>query len=175
MHQWLINNFRIKYKAFMGTLQLSSLKEIELLNLHSEIMDELLLRNIIRTSNSPVADYAEWLVASKLNYNLSSNSNSGYDAIDANDCRIQIKCRRLKKVNGSRQLGVIRNIDNNPFDFLVAVIFNDKYEAIEVYKIPSRIIKNYSRFSPHQNGYILQLKGLILSDSQTEDITSEFQ
>jgi len=158
----------------MNQAHLSSMNEYELFKLHSQIMEELLTRNVIRTANNPIADYAEWLVAAKLNLKLLNSSNSGFDAIDVDNKRIQIKCRKLKKTNGSRQLGVIRNIDNNPFDSLIAIIFNENYEVIEAYKIPLAIIKNHSKYSSHQNGHILHLKGSVLLDSQAENLTSNF-
>ena len=36
---------------------------IELMNMYAEILAELNSRNVVRTYNSPVGDYAEWLVA----------------------------------------------------------------------------------------------------------------
>ena len=39
---------------------------IELMNMYADILEELNCRNVVRTYNSPVGDYAEWLVAEKL-------------------------------------------------------------------------------------------------------------
>lgn len=142
-------------------LDLSSLPEKKLLNLHSAIMKELQERQVVRTSNSPVGDYAEWLVAKKLHYTLATSSNSGFDATDANNKRIQIKCRRIKELTNSKQLGIIRNINDNPFDVLVAIIFNEYYDVVEAYELPIEIVKKYAKYSEHQKGYILQLRGQI--------------
>ena len=83
----------------------------ELLLDYVQIMDELRARNVIRTSNNPVGDYAEWLVASCLGLRLETSSTSGYDATDAaSRIKYQIKARRVTKRNNSRQLGAIRNL-----------------------------------------------------------------
>jgi len=80
---------------------------VSLLRHYADLMEELKDRNVIRTFNNPVADYAEWLVAQKLGLKLETNSKTGYDAKDSNNVRFQIKCRRLLPSNKSRQLGVV--------------------------------------------------------------------
>ena len=55
---------------------------IELMNMYAEILAELNDRKVVRTYNSPVGDYAEWLVAEKLGFVLEHNSQKGYDAYD---------------------------------------------------------------------------------------------
>ena len=102
----------------------------ELLELYSSIMKELMGRKIIRTSNNPVADIAEYLVSQKMHLELAINSMPGYDALDKKGARYQIKSRRITTHNKSRQLGVIRNLDQNKFDFLVGVasfVLGDDY------------------------------------------------
>ena len=87
----------------------------ELLKLYCDIMEELRQRNIIRSSNNPVSDYAEKVVSEKMNLTLQKGSNKGYDAIDQKTgLRFQIKTRRLTRHNKSRQLGVIRNLSQKP-------------------------------------------------------------
>ena len=39
---------------------------IELMNMYADILSELNVRGVVRTYNSPVGDYAEWLVAEKM-------------------------------------------------------------------------------------------------------------
>jgi hypothetical protein len=143
-----------------------------LLKLHSEVINELRHRNVLRTHNNPVGDYTEWLVAKCLKLNLESNSSSGFDALDDKDVRYQIKGRRITPNNKSRQLGVIRNLNQEKFDILVAVIFDAEYEIIEAVLIPQEIIADYAKFSPLQNGHILHLKGPILSDKKVTNINN---
>lgn len=158
----------------MKNIDLSSYKPRELLRLYSEIMRELRNQGVLRTHNNPVADYAEYIVSQTLHLELCDNSIKGYDAIDRNNIRYQIKGRRLTVGNPSCQLGVIRSIDKKEFDFLIAVLFNEDFSVKNVYKIPHHIIKKYSRFHQRMNGMILHLQGAVLLDPEIEDITKLF-
>lgn len=152
-------------------LALKAFSEKELLQLYCDLMEELRNRNIVRSSNNPVSDYAERLVAEQLKLTLAIGSNKGYDAIDVkSNLKYQIKSRRLTKHNNSRQLGVIRNLDQNLFDYLIAVIFNESLEPQEIWKVPSSLISKYSKYSEHQHGHILILRGKILQDTAVEKI-----
>lgn len=146
-------------------LNLKKLHFRDLLVIFGDLLDELKSRDIVRTRNNPVADYSEWLVSKAFNLTLQRNSNNGFDAIDFSGIKYQIKARRVSPVNRSRQLGVIRNLEAKKFDFLIAVIFDKDFSVLEAYKIPRNLIskRKYSRFSRHQNGYILVLRGEILT------------
>ena len=125
----------------------------------------------MRSFNNPVADYAEYIVANKLNLELAPNSNKEFDAIDRKTgVKYQIKSRRLTRFNKSRQLSILRNLDGAKFKFLIAVIFDEKFDILEAYKIPKNIIKKYARFSKHQNGHILILRGPVLKDGRVVKI-----
>ena len=154
-------------------MNIKKFNSYELLDLYGSIIEQLISRKIIRTFNNPVADFAEYLVAQRMNLDLAANSTKGYDALDAKGTRYQIKSRRITN-NKSRQLGVIRNLNQNKFDYLVGVLFNRNFNILEVYKIPIQIIYLYAKFSSHQNGHILQLKGKILNDKKIENVTNLF-
>ena len=146
-------------------IDIKNLEDKELLQLYGRLMEELRQRELIRSSNNPVSDYAEKVVSEKLGLSLRGKSSKGYDAIDEKSgTKYQIKARRLTRHNKSRQLGVIRNLDQKLFDFLIAVIFDESFEPIEIWRIPRETIPKYARFSPHQNGHILVLTGEVLDD-----------
>jgi hypothetical protein len=147
----------------------------ELLQLYVDILDELRKRAIVRTANSPIGDYTEWLVAQRLNLTLSGNSTAGYDAIDTVGTRYQIKARRVHLANQSRQLSPIRNLDGQKFDYLIAVIFNSDFSIQQAAKIPHAVIAEYASYRSHVNGYILHLRGAILKDSRVKDLTTILQ
>jgi hypothetical protein len=137
----------------------------ELLQLYGRLMEELRQRKLIRSSNTPVSDYAEKIVCEKLKLSLQRKSSKGHDAIDEKrGTKYQIKARRLTRHNKSRQLGVIRNLDQRLFDYLIAVFFDEFFNIIEIWRIPRETIPMYSRYSPHQNGHILVLTGEVLED-----------
>jgi hypothetical protein len=154
---------------------LEKLSEHLLLCQYIDIIEELHRRGVVRTNNNPVSDYGEWLVWQKLNLTLATNSKKGYDAMDKNGIKYEIKSRKLTTKNGSRQLGVIRNLELHQFDFLIGLIFNNMFEMVEAYKIPHGIIKKYATFSDHQHGHIVQLRGKLLEDKRTENILKYFK
>ena len=143
----------------------------ELLRCFANILDELKERKVVRTRNNPVADYAEWLVTQQFGLSLERSSKRGYDAIDQNGKRYQIKSRRLDPTNESKLLSVIRNLDTNEFDYLVGVLFNRDFTVKEAYKIPHSVIREHARFSEHVNGYLLHLQGEVLTAPGVENIT----
>lgn len=134
--------------------KLRNMDERRLLSLYSELMEELRDRELIRSSNNPVADYAEKTAVEYMGLTRVGKEEKGYDAVDKNKGRHQIKGRRITKHNDSRQLSVIRDLDKKPFDYLVAVIFNEDFSVNEIWEVPYRFVKENSRFSKHQNGHI---------------------
>lgn len=149
---------------------LASLSNLELLSLHSKILTVLRSREVIRTKNNPVGDYAEWLVSKALGMTLLSNSSAGADAIDADGMKVQIKARRVTPDNPSRQLSALRNYEATDFDYLIAVIFDENYNILDSYKIPHEVIRDYARHSVHVNAHIINLKGAILTDPRVMSI-----
>ena len=147
----------------------------DLLLLYANLLEELKKRQILRSNNNPTADYAEWLASRALNLKLEPKSKKGYDAIDSKGYKYQIKGRRITPSNPSRQLGVIRNLGDKHFDFLIGIIFEKDFSVKEAYKIPQSIIGKYSTYSEHQNGHILYLRGEILSVEGVEWIDEEIR
>lgn len=142
---------------------LQNMNEKTLLRLYSDLMEELRDRALIRTSNNPVADYAEKIAVERLGLSRVGKEERGYDALDKQKRRYQIKGRRITRHNKSRQLGVIRNLEEHLFDYLIAVIFNEDFSLNEIWKVPYRFVKENSRFSKHQNGHILIANPALLS------------
>ncbi len=146
-------------------IDLEKLENGDLLQLYGRLMEKLRQRKLIRSSNNPVSDYAEKIVCKKLKLSIQGKSSKGYDAIDKKNCiKYQIKARRVTSHNKSRQLGVIRNLDQKLFDYLIAVIFDESFNPIEIWRIPRETIPKYARPSQHQNGHILILRGKVLED-----------
>jgi hypothetical protein len=152
---------------------LLGLDVLSLLKLSSSVIDELKRREILKTNNNPVGDYAEWLCKKSFNLTLETNSNAGFDATDSDGVKYEVKARKVTPDNGSRQLSVIRNYENKNFDFLIGIILNDDFTVKEAYKIPHETVGKYATFREHQNGHILILKGEVLEDSEVIDVTNE--
>ena len=112
---------------------------LALMNQYAAVLITLNERGVIRTYNSPVGDFAEWLVSQKLGLRLEKNSARGLDATGSDGLRYQIKCRWERTdfpTPQSRELGVIRSLEKNQFDFLIAVIFDSHFQVRAAYQIP---------------------------------------
>ena len=133
-------------------------------------MDELRRRKLTRTNNNPVADYAEKIVCDKFHFIQANKEAKGYDAKDQQGNKYQIKGRRITRHNKSKQLGVIRNLDEHLFDFLIAALFDESFIVQEIWKIPNTVVKKFAKVSEHQYGHILHLRGDILSEPNVEKI-----
>jgi len=136
-----------------------------LLVCYSEILRELRRREVVRTSNSPTGDYAELLACKKFNLKPAPNSTKSYDATDNKGKRYQIKSRRLTAENETQLLGVIRYLETAKFNFLIVVIFNEDFSVKNYYKMSKKIVMKYAKYSKHQNGHILNMRGPIRLNS----------
>ncbi|MEX2962034.1 hypothetical protein [Microbulbifer sp. TYP-18] len=108
-------------------------------------------------------------MAKALDLELATNSAAGYDATDADGIRYQIKGRRVTPENQSRQLSAIRNLGENDFDLLAAVVFDEKYSIIDAVIIPHELVGEYASYRKHVNAHILHLREAILEDSRVSD------
>jgi hypothetical protein len=153
-------------------MNLEKMQSRELLLLYANILDELKTRKILRTKNNPVGDYAEWLVKAALGYELQTNSNSGFDAIDKDGIRYQIKSRRITEENKSTQLSAIRNLDRKDFDFLIVVLFDREFQISRAIQLPHSTVEKHAKYRDHVNGHILHVRSTLLADSTVVDITN---
>lgn len=144
----------------------------QLLMLYASVVEELRTRKVVRTSNNPVADYTEYLVAKRMNLVLERNSSTGFDAKDANGVRYQIKARRVTDRNSSRQLSGIRNLDKHPFDLLVGVIFKHDFSVDYAGLVPIQVVLEQAIYVRHTNSYKFIMRTAVLDDSRVKNITS---
>lgn len=147
----------------------------ELLTLHAEVMEELRRREVVRTSNSPVGDYAELLFSTAFGWTLENSSASGHDATDKDGLRYQIKSRRLTAHNGSRQLSFLRGLPEKKFDYLAAVLFDAGYRVQRAIVLPHEGLESRCRFSTHANGWLLRLEDSCWEMPDARDVTEEIR
>jgi hypothetical protein len=143
----------------------------ELLALFSRVLAELRQRGTIRSTNNPVADYAEYLVAQAFSLTLAQKSTTGYDAVDAFGHRYEIKGRRLTKDNRSRQLSAIRMLDRQHFSYLAGVLFHEDFSVHRACLIPYETVKQIAVYRSHVNGWILHLRDNVWEIHDVKDIT----
>ncbi|MBB3769865.1 hypothetical protein FHS55_000451 [Angulomicrobium tetraedrale] len=147
----------------------------QLLRLHAGIADELRRRELLRSGNGPAGDYAEALFARAFGWNLSANSTTGYDAVDSQGIRYQIKCRRVTVRNPSRQLSALRRLDQRPFDQLAGLILDERFDVHRAAIIPLETIIAGSTFTPHVNAWRFILRDAARNLPGTRDVTGEMK
>jgi len=153
-------------------LGISELSNLQLLQAFAAILEELRDREIARTSNNPVADYTEWLVCQCLVLKQTPNSNKGFDAVDPDGTRYEIKGRRITRHNSSTQFSAIRQLDNEHFDYLIGVVYEEDFTVRYGAKIPFELIAPNARFTKHANAHLLRLTPAIMALDGVENITS---
>lgn len=158
-----------------GDSKLEILRTSELLSLFAGIVEELRRREVVRSSNNPVADYTEWLVAEALSLEQLRGSTTGCDAVDAEGRRYEIKGRRLTRHNTSTQLSVIRGLDLCHFDFLVGVLYDEDFLVSRACLIPHEVVKTTATYRKHVNGWILYLRPAIWEEVGVVEISDQLK
>ena len=67
----------------------------QLLTQYAEILAELRKREVVRTRNAPIGDYAEFLSAAVYDGALEPNSGKSHDLIAADGRLVQVKARTI--------------------------------------------------------------------------------
>lgn len=159
----------------MDTFSLTSYPVMDLLALHAGIIEELRKRKIVRTVNNPVADYAELLACRALALSPAANSEKGYDAKDKDGRRYQIKARRIATGSKPTRFGVIRKLEEDNFDFLLAIVFAHDFKVKKAGLLPPSAVKERAFFQSHVNGWILGLCDTLWCHPAVEDVTLQLQ
>lgn len=90
--------------------------------------------DICRTERDPTGDYAEWLIASKLNLRRAGNTvQSGYDLVSPDTgVTYQVKARRIFKEHPYKVS--IKKYNEYRFDYLILVLFKEDFSILKAYE-----------------------------------------
>lgn len=152
----------------MNNINLQQLTALELLRIPYAAIRELINRGIVRTQNSPLGDYTEYLVAEALGGELEANSKKSYDIATPDGITYQVKGRRMTGTSGDRQLSVIRSWE---FDYLIGVLFDVDLNLVRAAKVPMQAVKEDSYTAKHANGQTFYLRDTVWDWDGVEDIT----
>lgn len=152
-------------------MDLSAKSIPELLKLYADVLEELRSRGVTRSTNNPAADYTEYLVSTRLGLTLAGNSSSGYDAVDSEGRRYQIKGRRVTPQNPSTELSALRKLDTRPFDSLVAVVYRPDFTVDYAAQVPHAVVAELASFSQHTNAHRFHMRRSVLADERVTDLT----
>jgi hypothetical protein len=155
--------------------RLTNLSVLDLLGRYSEIMQELRRREITRTGNNPVADYAERLACTALKLSQASSSTKGYDATDNRGFRYEIKARRATPRSKPTRFSAIRDLPAKHFTHLVAIVFEEDFRVRHAAIITHAVVAQVAFKQDHVNGWILPISESLWSRSGVEDVTTRFQ
>ena len=148
--------------------QLDDLKNTDLLRLWAKVMTALRDREVIRSSNNPVGDYCERLVAYHYDAELETNSQAGYDLV-VDGQRIQVKGRRRIEHSSPSHYSVFRGIDQKKFDVFIAVHLNEDFTVDSAWTMPWRAVKRISREAGYVAGHRLPIiQGALCDDKDVE-------
>lgn len=143
----------------------------ELVSLYGDILDELRDRQVIRSANAPVGDYAEYLFSKAFGWKLNGKSTAHHDAVSPDRTRYQVKARRDLGGPGGRQLGIIRDLPARHFDTLAAVLFNRDMTVKRGALIPHSVVEARATFVRHVNGWRFMLTDDVCKVFGVEDVT----
>jgi len=143
----------------------------DLLGIYGQVLEELRKRTVIRSTNAPTGDYAEWLVQRALGGKLQPNSNKSADLI-VRKKKIQIKARVLSnpEKSGERQLSPFRSWD---FDDAVIVLFDRNYAVRRGTRIKVDELKAASKEDKWVSGHRVHARDALLDRGR--DITEKLR
>lgn len=134
---------------------LNELSVSELLSRSRAILAELRGRNVVRSGNAPVGDYAELLVQRATGGALAPPSQKSWDMLTADGESLQVKARIVTGAagaRGERQLSPFRSWD---FNAAVIVLFDDVFHVARATRLPVETVKATARFAEHVHGYLV--------------------
>lgn len=156
-------------------MELGTLTVPELLTTHGAILEELRRREIVRSANNPISDLAELLFCRAFHWQRENNSAAAFDARDDAGVRYQIKGRRFTAHNNSRRLGAIRNLPDEPFDWLAGVIFSPDYGVHRAALVPFAVVGERATHNAHTNSWKFYLRDEIWNATGVKDATERLR
>jgi hypothetical protein len=155
---------------------LRNLTPSELLKLHAQVSEELRERGVVRSSNNPTGDLAEYLFCRAFGWKQAGNSHPNADATGPDGTTLyQIKGRRWTPHNKSRQLGALRGLADGGFHFLAAVLFAPDYTVDRAAIVPHATVYTNSVFVGHTNSWKFMLRDAVWTWPDVQDVTAQLR
>lgn len=145
--------------------EFQTLSDGRLLQLWARVMTELRGRGVIHSSNNPIGDYCELLVAARFGVAPIGGSNKGYDLVRDGDVRVQVKGRRVTaEAPKVGHWSVMHQLVEHGFDEVVAVVVNEDFSVREAWTVPWEAADRLKRWNNANNGYVLPYTQAFLND-----------
>ena len=150
---------------------LKTAPELQLLATYESILSELARRKVIRTNDSPVGQYAEWLAARVLDGVLEANSAKSHDLVCEEFGRVQVKSRVIRgnAKRGEVQLSPFRSFE---FENALILLFDIRYFVKSATILKADQVRANAQPNSHVNGSIVHATPMLLATGA--DITGRF-
>ncbi len=139
---------------------------------YAGILAELRERQVIRSGNAPVGDYAEWLVARALDGVIAPNKAAkSYDITVPGRGLIQVKARLASepRTSGQLQTSPFRSWD---FDAAALVLLSTiDYHVTKAVLLPVDVTRACAIWRPNVNGWVIRMTNALMGHTSAEDIT----
>lgn len=144
----------------------------DLLQSYSAVLDELKRRQIVRTSNAPIGDIAEYGAALFYQGVLAPNSEKSYDLTTEDGARAQVKVRSLGSgPHGGQGFSPLRSLD---FDFCTFIVIDKESCALlAASEWSPEEVREFGSFRSHVAGWVVRTSR-VTSHSIGRNITAEF-
>jgi hypothetical protein len=117
-------------------MDFDGLTDLQVFGRWAEVMLELAERELIWSGKSPLADYAELLVARHFGVEPLKGTTPGYDLITPEGRKVQVKSRRFGPGSKPSHFGEFAEFDDERFDDFVGVLFEADFTVRGAYLAP---------------------------------------
>lgn len=139
----------------MGFIDRDALKSAtprDLLVAYEEILIELRRREIVRTNDVPLGQWAEWCAHQVLHRELARNSSKSHDLVTPDGRRVQIRARLVRELKrkGERLLSVFRSFD---FEDCLILLFAPDYTVRRTVLLSVEVAQTQAQFRDYVRGW----------------------
>lgn len=143
-----------------------------LLTSYRNILLSLRDRGLVRTSNAPIGDLAEYCAAIVYDGLLAPNSEKSYDLIAEDGRRIQVKVRLLRP--DTSRAAVFSPIRSFDFDGGLFLIVDDQAGDVKTAReLTVKEIRDHGKHRDHTNGLVIRMSQ-ISTNGLGIDLTAQF-
>jgi hypothetical protein len=135
----------------------TELTDDELFQAYGLVMEEFRVRGLTRSSNNPVADYAELLVARHFGVEPVRGVQLGYDVLTPAEVRVQVKARRRGLRSKPTHYGWIHNLDDREFDKLAAVLFDANFRVLDADLLSWDAVNAFAKYNARVGAHRIRL------------------
>ncbi len=131
-------------------------------------MHQLRDRGIIRTSNNPVGDIAEAIVAEHFGGMRAPYGQKNWDVMADGGERIEVK--GIRQLHGGSRRSNVSPIRGAEYDSVVIVLLDDDFKVTEGLHIPRAVVEELFGHNDHVNGVVIKVSNTLRNHPSVEAI-----